>query len=146
MKLKEIESLLTAKGRHMTEHEFESLLTVSVFYHRGKNVSEEMKGNFIYQIMDKRIKHFKIPVNDWLIVFISCIIDNPAKAVMWVYTLKQMYKQLQREINLTDFCELRYFGLGIPEEEEYKRIWDLQKVKPDYPKSDNALDDPEYWQ
>lgn len=129
----------------MEPEEVEAFIFISMAYLGGENIPEEIKENFIFNILNKRLIYFKVPVDDWLKVFISALCDSPGKAVMWAYALYQMHKKIQRELNVHDFSEIQYFGMGLPEESEYKRIWDLQKVKPDYPKSDNALDDPEYW-
>ena len=144
--MKTLESLLTVKKRNMKPEEVEVFIFISMAYLGGENIPEEIKENFIFNILNKRLIYFKVPVDDWLKVFISTLCDSPGKAVMWAYALFQMHKKIQRELNVHDFSEIQYFGMGLPEESEYKRIWDLQKVKPDYPKSDNALDDPEYWQ
>ena len=144
--MKTLESLLTVKKRNMKPEEVEVFIFISMAYLGGENISEEIKENFIFNVLNKRLIYFKVPVDDWLKVFISALCDSPGKAVMWAYALYQMHKKIQRELNVHDFSDIHYFGMGLPEESEYKRIWDLQKVKPDYPKSDNALDDPEYWQ
>lgn len=151
--MKTIDYLFQAEKREMTE--IESRMFVLLCLHerakvihdeRAKDIHEDIVNSFLYQILKKRLQYFDVPVTEHLIAFISLIIDRPAKAVMWAYTLNRMFKERQREIDIKIFSDYGYFADGIPTEEEYQRIWDSQKVKSEFPKSDNALDDPDYWQ
>ena len=143
--MKTIDCLFQTKKREMTE--IESRIFILLCLNEGaKDIHEDIVNSFLFQVLKKRLQHFQTPVTDHLIAFISLIIDNPAKAVMWAYTLNKMYKKRQQKIDIKIFSDYEYFADGIPTEEEYKRIWGSQKVKSEFTKSDNALDDPENWQ
>lgn len=141
-----LESLITTKKRQLDKHETQIMLALTLNELYKDELPEEITNSFLVKVLTKRLEFFKIPVNKYVVTFIVCLIVNPGQAVMWAYALNEMYKEVEKEIDLWTFCLGNYFGNGIPTDEEYNRIWLSQKVKDyQFPQSDNALDDPEYW-
>jgi hypothetical protein len=138
--MNKIESLINTKKRNMTTEESKLFISLYMMEENKNEKINDIKGKFLYHILSKRLKYYQIPVSPYLITFICCIIDSPGKAVMWAYTLAEMYSDQQKEIDFNRFS-FSEFGMGIPIEEEYKRIWDNQKIG-----GKNALDMNEYWQ
>ena len=103
------------------------------------NLREEILKIPICKIMDLRFPDgFQIELK--LLLFVADLTEgNPAKAVMWAYTL---YKN-----NIKTFDEwVHAFPMGFPTDEAYNQFWDSQKVRDDYEGSDNLLDRRETWE
>jgi len=139
------ESLINTKKGLLSEETMKMFIIISMMEKTKEPIPEEAIGTFLYQVLAKRLAYFKIPVNSHAICLIASMIDSPGKAVMWAYTLNEIYRIVAKEITIEDIVE-HGFGDGFPIESEYKRIWDAQKIKAKFPDSDNALDYPEHWQ
>lgn len=73
---------------------------------------------------------------------------SPGNAVLWAWTLHQMWLKQNRIVNLQDLAES--FPFGFPTEEAIGEIWDAQKVHlhnvpRDSVLMDNMLDAPFTW-
>ena len=64
MKLKKIESLLTVKKRNMEPEEVEAFIFISMAYLKGDAILEEVKENPVFNLLNKRLIYFKVPVDD----------------------------------------------------------------------------------
>lgn len=117
---------------------------------RGIDKDLREKDVFPYMVMVKRLGVFKEHLSPTLDIGIapqvwcSMISDRPAKIVMWAHTLNEIFVKTGRPVTLADWVQ--YFPMGIPTEEEYQRVWELQKITP--PPGiigDNMIDDFKQW-
>ena len=107
---------------------------------------------FPYQVLKKRLEVFKqhfSPSLDISIlpqIFCALISDRPAVAVMWAFTLNEIFVKTGKQVTMQALAN--HFPLGFPIALELERCWDAQKVKRDknFPMgSDNAVDDFKNW-
>lgn len=151
MSLEDYKCLLTADVRPMDQDDCKIMFAVmGCPEDKVPLMEEELMENFGYQVALKRAdimkELFDEEVNRKLLIFVVSISDNPAKIVMWLFTLHLMFLLLKRNPTLDDFCG-SYFPTGIPTEKAYKRAWDRQKRdrKSGTLESDNKLDDFNLW-
>jgi hypothetical protein len=127
-----------------------------VLYHalekHPEAVEQELIDQFpLLQIISNRLnltgKDWKEIANPVAVCFLVDICKgNPGKAVMWAYTLKDMYLREKAQVTLTTISMPQYFGWGIPTDEGFERVWDAQKKKRIAPlDTDNRLDMREVW-
>lgn len=139
------ESLLTAKKCKLSKESMAIFLKCYSYSAANDDVPNEFLTDFIVRVLMRRLEAYSISVDKWLIVLISTLCENPAYAVIWAYTLKQMQKQFNtNHIDFGTFTRIDAFGDGFPIEEEYKRIWDAQKGDGSF--GGNKLDNPIYWE
>lgn len=113
---------------------------------------EKLKGNFdskvaaetgmMSQILHERITWVKdMTVTAALGIWCAYLSEGiPGRAVLWAWTLRQLYTQKNRTLTLEDWTNA--FPLGIPSEQGYDAAWDTQKGKGPL---GNLLDSSETW-
>jgi len=151
-----IKSLLNCKVREMTLEEsklFLMLMMAEKNLDGIKNIDKKLKEDnfFPYMVMLKRLEAFKqlhSPTLDIDIapqILCAMLSKNPAQVVMWAYTLNDLFVHLGRKVTLSDFIDA--FPMGIPEEDEYRALWDLQKARKETDSccTDNMIDDFSNW-
>ena len=96
----------------------------------------------ICNIMKKRLEWagFKECVSDGLLLWCSQLSEgNPGKAVMWAWQLAYLSHNIFKgPIDINKW--VLKFPFGVPTEDVYEKIWDLQKGP-----GDNLLDQKKYW-
>ena len=148
--------LFNCKVRPMTQDESKLFLSISFMEMKGVDVLQKLdkeireKQDFLYMVMTSRLEAFKevSPTLDIGIgpqMFCTMISDRPGKVVMWAHTLNELFVKHGRQVTLHDWT--MSFPMGIPTEEEYERMWDLQKVipEPGVFRTDNMVDDFNSW-
>ena len=149
--------LVGCKVRPMTEDESKMFISLTLEEMRDEKALGLMdrdlreKQVFPYMVLTKRLEAFKkhfSPTLDIGIapqIFCAMLSNSPGKAVMWAHTLNELHIKLGRKVTLGDWTSA--FPMGIPTDEEYERVWDMQKVVPDLDKGrgDNMIDDFEQW-
>ena len=147
--------LFKCKTRPMTKDESEFLLMVLFAEMQGGDALKDMdkaireKEVFPHMVMTKRLEVFKEHVSPTLDIglgpqmFCAMLSDRPGKVVMWAHTLNEMFVKLGRQVMLKDWVE--EFPMGVPTEEEYQRVWELQKITPVDRGGDNLIDDFSQW-
>lgn len=104
-----------------------------------------------YQILKKRLDVFKAKFNPGLDVgiaaqvFCAMVSENPAVAVMWAWTLNELWCRTGRQVTLDELTQ--HFPWGFPTKEAKRGVWEAQKVerKSGMLESDNAVDDFGTW-
>lgn len=82
-----------------------------------------------------------------LCVYLTLIVTNPGKSTMVVNYLQYVAKRIgKRDIGMREFAEVA-FPNGVPSDDLWKKMWDMQKVDPGEMtpgrmESDNVLDYP----
>lgn len=107
-------------------------------------VAELLSKSTCFGVLYKRLEAYgyKPLVSTNAIIFLSSLCRNPAMAVMWGYTVGLLLEQNNwQRITLETIC-MGHFGMGFPQEDEYRRIWDEQKIPTDLrpPMLDNYID------
>jgi len=152
MEHKMIESLLTAKTVPMDEETTElflkCVLAEKALQKENKlrrfGYKEAEDVGLIGEILYSRLHEADGPLISFpLGLFIVHLANgNPAKAVLWAYTLFKMNKG-KIMLTFTDLSE--FFPIGFPSESEFERVWDSQKGHLHGEKCDNMLDNEEIW-
>lgn len=150
--------LFGCKVRQMTHEESETFLTLLINelekqddYFKFINKQLQDDAVFQYLVMVNRLEAFKqnfsptLDIGIPVLVFLSSICDSPGQIVMWAHTLNEMFVKLGHKVTLSDFA--KEFPMGIPIDEEYRRVWDLQKriPEPGTIGGDNLIDDFTQW-
>lgn len=80
--------------------------------------------------------------------FILSLCNNPAKAVLWAFSLFCMQRMSKLERVTLDEIADEYFPNGFPNELEFQRIWTAQKQPADIARgiTGNAIDNFDNWQ
>ena len=77
-----------------------------------------------------------------IMLLLHALIDRPAIATLWAYTLHRMIEALGPQDEFLSYALfMEYFAEGFPTEEGYRLAWNDQKAGPI-----NLLDTPEQWQ
>ena len=120
-----------------------ALITASLDDTLLKRIETELvKTSPGYQILESRLHGAK--VSTFLLIFISGLYVSPGGAVMWAYTLNEMYCDVDREVTFGDF--VKNFPMGVPTTDAYNKMWDAQKgYNNDLPNVDNMIDDYANW-
>jgi len=107
---------------------------------------------FHYQVLKKRLEVFKQHFSPTLDVgilpqiFCALISKTPAEAVMWAFTLNEIFVKTGQPVTIQSLVD--EFPYGFPTAMEVERLWDAQKIKRDDKNpwsSDNAVDDFKNW-
>lgn len=146
MSLENWKGLLGAEVRPLSESESKAMVQLFVG-EKGKPVPVDLvkqmrAGSMTFQIIESRSQAAGADVHPALVLFLSTLCENPAKAVMWAWTLAHIALESGGgEIGFDIWTA--YFPMGVPKDEEYRRIWEDQKEsgKP----LGNNLDDAEFW-
>lgn len=103
-----------------------------------------------YLILTSRLEAFKtgfsptLDIDVAVKIFCALLCDSPGKVVMWAYTLNELFVKQGRKVTMEDW--INEFPMGVPTEEEYQAMWELQKIKgPTNGGSDNMIDDFRNW-
>lgn len=147
--------LFNCKSRILTPDEAKTLLQLLFLEMKNPKALVDMdktlrdKNMFQYQVLAKRLEVFKqhfsptLDIGIGVQVFCSSLCSLPGMAVMWAYTLNELFVKLGHKVSFQDW--VTEFPDGVPTEEEYQRIWDLQKIIPVPGSPDNLVDDFRQW-
>lgn len=150
--------LFKCKVRPLTKEESEMYIRLTLAemggndeYFAGLDKHLREKGVFPYMVMVHRLEAFKenfnpkLDIGIALQVFLASICDRPGKVVMWAHTLNEMFVKLGHKVTMGDWAN--EFPMGVPTDEEYKRVWELQKITPPpgIIGGDNLIDDFKAW-
>lgn len=151
------EGLLGCKGKPMTEDESRTFLTLMMMemnIETGKTKPEllaqmdkDLEGCLGYQILKSRLALFKekfsptmqVEVLPQILCALMC--DRPGNAVMWAYTLNEIFIKTRKPVTLKSVTD--FFPWGFPTQEEYSKCWDAQKAE-NMPMG-NMVDDFKNW-
>lgn len=150
-----LQGLSGYKVRPMTEDESRLLLTL-ICAARNSKALEEMEKQLretrcmSYLILTNRLEAFKngfsptLDIDVGVKIFCALLCDRPGKVVMWAYTLNELFVKQGRKVTMEDW--INEFPMGVPTEEEYSAMWELQKIKkPTRLGGDNMIDDFSNW-
>ena len=65
-------------------------------------------------------------MNEYVKAFLTCLVNTPGAAVMYLYYLKSKIKS---EVNVSMLEISMVFPMGFPSDLESHELWDLQKVE-----------------
>lgn len=96
------------------------------------NQMKAVKETAIYQIMEARLGLVPKPYGEvssfGALMFLSYLSNgNPGNAVMWAYTLKELYRIYKQTVGLDLLSRTKTFGYGMPNSKGLQTTWDLQK-------------------
>ena len=161
MNTKKWNGLLDCKTRPMTNDEsmaFLNLIMMEMGIQEGKTPADivtkmdaDLEGCMPYQILKRRLEAFKQSLSPTLdvgvlpMVLCSSLCESPGKAVLWAYTLNEIFAKTGQPVTIRNFVD--HFPMGFPTEEAYKKCWDAQKcVRGENGNTtDNAVDNFETW-
>lgn len=129
----------------LTDKRMKTVTAISVYHESVDDdvkVDEMIKNDLSMSIFMKRVDvFFDYTVSRSSLIFISMIVNSPAKAVMMAAYLQYKSKKLCiSHFGIQDIC-YSVFPLGLPSEDSLHNAWNNQKVAPsDAGKSDNMLD------
>lgn len=147
---KKLQSLLGCKTRRMTEDESKLLLHLLMLDMHKKGdailkIDDDLRERevFVYLVLSKRLEGFntispKLEVDTAVQIMCTMLCDTPGKAVIWAYTLNELFVKLGHEVAMDDW--VNEFPDGVPMEEEYQRVWEAQKSG-----GANMIDDFKNW-
>lgn len=95
---------------------------------------EQLKGEFMYQIIDKRAEYIGLQLSEPVKVFLMFMTRSPGTAVMYLYALRTKVKKA----NMQNLAEI--FPMGYLNELDLETMWDKQKGFACEEKIDNCLD------
>lgn len=134
----------------MSKEDTESFLTMGMLDMKQPDLVETYKEDWpqAIKIMWKRLEWagFGNKVSFPVQMFICCLCNNPAKVVMWAYTLAHMLEKDKTLAKVTMETLTKYFPDGFPQDEVYEACWISQKGKPRGVDEDNLMDIKEWWQ
>lgn len=106
---------------------------------------ELVNSSFPTKLFHQRTSAINLCPSGALLVLLVILSDgNPGRLVAWTWTLAHMAHKLQKHrITVTDW--INEFPLGVPNDAEYNRVWDAQKVQRGG-HSVNGFDLAEYWE
>ena len=142
--------LFDCKVRPLTDEESKVFIRISMMEMQGedalKAMDKTLRDNkvFPYMVMVKRLEAFKehfsptLDIDIGAQVFCSMIANSPGKIVMWAHTLNELFVRQGRKVTLSDWT--MSFPFGVPNDDEYDRMWELQKSE-----GDNLIDDFNNW-
>ena len=96
-----------------------------------RGIDEEMDKNLeqsmALKVFEKRLEAAGVECTLPLAMFLTSMCDNPAKVVMWAYTVNliRVADGLSGPVTIEDMT--RHFAWGFPLDSEYSKIWDEQK-------------------
>lgn len=94
-----------------------------------------------YHILHGRLDFAKADVDPWLQMLCTNFSTSPGEAVMWAYTLAEMFhRKASGQLMADDFAT--FFPMGIPTEAARQSCWEAQKG--DGPLG-NLMDKQENW-
>ena len=126
----------------MTEVESQIFMQCVLRELQGEDVSPDLKNHPCFTGFENLLKERNINCGQWPIMFITFLVQHPAKLMMFAYALYLISKKLDGEIQMQQIVDA--FPYGYPSEEEYKMVWESQK-DPSCPNS-NYLDTEGAWQ
>lgn len=95
---------------------------------------EQLKNEFMYQIIDKRAQYIGLEMSEPAKVFLMFMSRNPGSAVMYLYAIRTYMKR----VTMQDLA--RVFPMGYLNESSLEEMWDKQKGYFCDEKIDNCLD------
>lgn len=150
-----LKSLMGCETRPMSEEETKIML-VLIWTKEDDKLAEidqqlREKKCFQYMVMVKRLECLKaispnVEIGFGPKIFCSLISQTTGQVVMWSYTLNEMFLKYGHKITMNDFVE--EFPMGVPLDEEYKKVWELQKKNEEErggEYNDNKIDDFSNW-
>lgn len=136
---------LQSVSNHGMSPEATEFFVASQLQHNG--VWQELpdiitKSSWHAQVFDQRLKSVGLEISgDLFILILILSMGNPGKLVSWTWTLAHMAVKA-KTVRLTVNHWTADYGLGVPDDAEYERVWDAQKCSGIL---GNALDKPQTW-
>lgn len=110
----------------------------------NKEVPQEIKDTFIFQVIKKRAEAVGLNCNDYVITMLTTLCSTPAHAVMWTLAFRhlqdaeEIFPGKKPLLNIHAFTAVTQ-GF-IPSEEFMYKMWDAQKNRDYRFGTDNWLD------
>jgi hypothetical protein len=157
MSVEKLPGLFGCKTRKMTDNESKLFITLTMMEMKGGDALQKLdkdlhdKEVFSHQVISKRLEYFKATFSPKLDIGIApkvwcaMISNSPGQIVMWAHTLNELFVRLGHKVTMLEWTNT--FPMGLPTEEEYGRLWNLQKSSggADILRSDNLIDDFRNW-
>lgn len=145
--------------RELTQQEAVSLKNLSFAEQQGKSFDprKQIDERFLYKVFWKRLRLVQDEkfTTAHLRVYLSLVLsDRPAYAVMWAWTVRNIYEEMYQSHVLEGEADRVIVGLddwgwrfpeGIPTDEGMEEVWEKQKLAMPRNGNDNKLDDPSIW-
>lgn len=137
--------------RVVTYAEAEAMMQLTFAELDASTLSAEVESDICFQIINSRLAWAGLDpaeVTTPYVVALMMVLSNgrPGTAVLWAYTLKQMYERKGERVALNVWSDPDFFGRGVPTEEYYHATWLAQKGYTLGLKGvDNYLDQREPW-
>ena len=124
----------------MSEHHTKAFLACYMSdQSKGSVVTEAIRGNFPYQVLDKRMAYIGLKATDNVKAFISSLACNVGTVVMYAYALKYLAQKRGVEV-LTMEDIVQGFPFGFPDQDSLQKQWGAQKGFALGQEFDNLLD------
>jgi hypothetical protein len=86
-----------------------------------KPIPDEIRKEFLFQVIERRVEHIGLTMTDWEKVFIMYLTKSPGSAIMYLYALRSV----STESNMQDLANK--FPMGFLSEFQMKKMWEEQK-------------------
>jgi len=118
-----------------------AFLGMSIIEQTGGGVTDDIKNNLDFQIMQKRAHRFDLKISDAAIAVVASMACNRAGAVMYTHYLKWMQVNGKASAIITVELLAPLFPAGFMTESQLFIQWNRQKFVPDPGNiNDNMLD------
>lgn len=94
----------------------------------------EIKQQFLYQVIDKRAEFIGLELSEPAKTFLMFLTKSPGTAVMYLYALRSKFNS----VNISNIAET--FPVGFLSESSLEEMWDKQKGFVNQENVDNCLD------
>jgi len=112
----------------MSEEDEKMFINVSMMEMTSSKFDGREENLKSYMIAKKRAEFIKLDINQYALLLIAGICNNPGKIVMYVYYLKY-WQLLNNNSPITVLLiGMRIFPIGFPSPEALDRLWDGQKI------------------
>ena len=97
--------------------------------HATAAITDFEEKSWVFKVMISRLTALsEAEISPWALMLIGSMLDTPAKAVLWAYTLDLIYVDNGRK-EVTIDTVTKHFPMGFPTEAAYCEIWNSQKMK-----------------
>ena len=113
-----------------------SAIFINMLMSEGKEINiPELKSQFLYQLIDKRVEHMGLQVSDPAKIFLMFLSEgSPGNAVMYLYAMGAK----TTAIDMNTVADL--FPVGFVPKNKLDALWDCQKAHVNEQAGDNCLD------
>jgi len=114
------------KNEPMTDGLSNVFIKLTMLEMENGGIPPELKTQFLYNVIEKRAEYIGLKLNEYVKAFLTCLVNTPGGAVMYLYYLKSKIKS---EVNISLLEISMVFPMGFLSDLESHELWDLQKVE-----------------